>query len=73
MGNQEKARVVTATQRRGTQVIEGVQDVATGLVYPFLGGKSVRVAADINAGKDSFSGYGHMVGQELYDIEAVES
>lgn len=73
MGIRAKALVVTATQRRGMQVLEGVRDVATGRVYPFLDGMSVKVAADINAGLDTFAHYGQMFGQESYDIEAVES
>lgn len=71
MGGQ-KARHVVATNRVTGRSLEGVQDIETGVVYPFAT-SSAEVAADVNAGEDTLRAYVPMLGQGLYDIAEAAS
>lgn len=71
MGGQ-KVRCVTATNRYTGYVLQGVQDIDTGVVYPFVGvDRASEVAAEVNEGREQIGVYGSLFEPGLYDIEAV--
>lgn len=69
---EQKARHVVATNRTNGHSLEGVQDIETGVVYPFFT-ISAEVAAAVNAGEDTLRAYVPMIGQGLYDVAEVPS
>lgn len=70
MGGQS-VRHVTATERSG-HVYQGVQDIDTGVVYPFPSASTcVEVVAAVNAGEDRIDSYAPMPFPDGLLIEEV--
>lgn len=69
-----RARLVTVTPKMGGRVLHGVQDVATGVVYPFSEVEVAEaVAADVNAGGGLPGRFVPMLSPSRYTIEEVAS
>lgn len=67
------ARAVKCTHRATGRVLHGVQDVASGVVYPFLEEDVREVASEVNSGEERLSAFSPVLGQSDFDIEEVAS